>query len=98
MRVIIQNDRSVGRRPALTDNMRDGWTHLVHMLHGMLSGETNAMINIPEASLSSLTSGQTHIVNDARIRADTVILADAKSDLSNYTITTADGAITFTRA
>ena len=98
MRVIIQNDRKGARRAALSDNLRDGWTHLVHILHGMLSGETNAMIDIPEASLSSLTSGQSFTYNDRRIRADTVILADAKSDLSNFTITTANGVITFTRA
>ena len=98
MKIVIQNQRARARALSLTEPLQTGWINAVNIVNGILSGQTSAVVDVADDDLSGLSSGEALTVNDRRIRADTVILADAKSDLSNFTITTADGAITFTRA
>lgn len=98
MKVVIQNDRSVARTISLTDKFKDGWAHLVHIINGMLHGETSAVIDVDDTELAGLSSGEAYRVKDNRITPNTVILSDSKADVSNFTITTGDGEIVFTRS
>lgn len=98
MKIFIQNQRSRARALSLTEPLTTGWKNAVNIVNGILSGQTSAIVDVDDDDLSGLSSGEALTINDARIRADTVILPDGKSDLSGITITTADGVITFTRA